>query len=230
MRNLVSLLKDLYRDLLSLIFLSLHSNGGKRVLILIRGVPGSGKSWLSEKIAEKWKMQICTTDDFFICPDGQYRFDLSRLGLNHTANIIRTYILASLGKSIIVPNTFSEFWEMRMYARIAQHFGMDVVYITLPHPNDTHKNANSHGVPQDKVDEMQSRMTHPMNMHELVNGSSIPPNRQIDESTYGNALDIAKSTIPNLDEKSVDNTTLRGVLHGVLHGVLRVGLHGRRPR
>jgi len=214
MRMLVILLQQLLGVFFSLISLSHHSNGGKRVLIIIRGVPGSGKSWLAEKIAEKWKMQICTTDDFFINASGQYSFEPTKLPLNHTANIIRTFILASLGKSIVVPNTFIEPWEMLMYARIAQHFNMDVVYITLPHPKDTHGKNNIHNVPKHFVDGMQSRLTHPNNIHELVNRSNIPPNRQFDDSTFDNAFDIAKRTIPDFDEKSVQKTTLRDVLLG----------------
>jgi hypothetical protein len=58
-------------------------NSGLRVCVIMRGVPGSGKSWLANKIVDctvrkSHRNYIFSTDDFFMDPDGNY---VSFLGL-----------------------------------------------------------------------------------------------------------------------------------------------------
>ena len=52
-----------------------------KMLYIIRGIPGSGKSTLAKKIASV----VCEADDFFVDPDGVYRFDPSLLKEAHSA-------------------------------------------------------------------------------------------------------------------------------------------------
>ena len=52
-----------------------------KMLYIIRGIPGSGKSTLAKKIASV----ACEVDDFFVDPDGVYRFDPSLLKEAHSA-------------------------------------------------------------------------------------------------------------------------------------------------
>jgi pantothenate kinase-related protein Tda10 len=52
-------------------------NSGLRVCVIMRGVPGSGKSWLANKIVDctvrkSHRNYIFSTDDFFMDPDGNY--------------------------------------------------------------------------------------------------------------------------------------------------------------
>lgn len=67
-----------------------------RVLIIMRGAPGSGKSFLARAIIDRtmngdYANHIFSTDDFFIDPrTKKYIFDRSKLSQNHESNQIRT--------------------------------------------------------------------------------------------------------------------------------------------
>lgn len=207
MKVIIAILAALFADLTK-IHISVNPIGRKSVMIFIRGVPGSGKSTLAEKIAEKMKMLVATTDDFFTM-NGHYQFDPSKLTLYHTANIIRTFILASQGKNVVIPNTLIEYWEMLIYTRIAQHFEMDSVYITLPHPKDTHGNNSIHNVPSHTVERMHSNLRHPKNLHDLVIASKY--SHSIDDELFENAFNIAKRMVGESDENNLQKGVIRNL-------------------
>lgn len=51
----------------------------KKSLIILRGLPGSGKSTLSEILCEKGTYPIHSIDDFFTNPlTGEYNFDFKK--------------------------------------------------------------------------------------------------------------------------------------------------------
>jgi predicted kinase len=204
MKALLAIIATLFK--LAQILISVNQIDKKNVMIFIRGVPGSGKSTLAERIATGMNMRVATTDDFFTM-NGQFRFDPSNLSLFHTANIIRTFILASQGLNVVIPNTFIEHWEMKIYARIAQHFRMDSVYITLPHPRDSHGNNNIHNVPSHTVERMQSKLRHPKNLHDLVVASIYP--HLVDDQLFENAFNIATQMVGEFDENNLQRDVIR---------------------
>ena len=55
-------------------------------MFINRGLPGSGKSTLSRKIAETYEQTIvCAGDDFFTDENGNYIFDAKKLPEAHGA-------------------------------------------------------------------------------------------------------------------------------------------------
>jgi predicted kinase len=106
----------------------------KNQLILMRGVSGSGKSTMARKIAAMHDLSvILSTDDFFM-KDGEYRFDPSRLGEYHAANVKR--VETAMGDEcpcVIVDNTNTQSWEMKPYVELAMEHGYDV-QIVEPEP------------------------------------------------------------------------------------------------
>jgi len=53
----------------------------KRKCVIMRGLPGSGKSYLAKKIASEWKdgeSVVLSTDDYFMNEKGEYVFDKAR--------------------------------------------------------------------------------------------------------------------------------------------------------
>ena len=59
---------------------------GFRVMAIMRGLPGSGKSTIASRIQEQLpQVQVCSADHHFIDEEGEYRFDLSKLGAAHAA-------------------------------------------------------------------------------------------------------------------------------------------------
>lgn len=78
---------------------------GHSVMILMRGVPGSGKTHLAKSLSAEYGGVVCSTDDFFV-ENGLYQFQSERLEEYHKNNIFRVREAMKDGiKLIIVDNT-----------------------------------------------------------------------------------------------------------------------------
>ena len=118
-------------------------------LILIRGVPGTGKSTLANLISDN----VYETDDFFINSSGEYHFDPTNLSSYHSLNQFRVKQgMNEDQETIVVSNTFSQVWEMQPYIDMARANNYELVVIALVglHPN-------IHDVPKTVVEKMTER-------------------------------------------------------------------------
>lgn len=134
-------------------------------LILMRGVPGSGKSYKARQILDAHPSPlkaICSTDDFRCHTDGIYKYDGKQNGYMHGKNHALVAHLISLDYDlIIVDNTNTTWREMRKYAMM----GIMADYqIELVEPNthwayeaDECAVRNRHGVPIDAIRIMLNR-------------------------------------------------------------------------
>lgn len=81
----------------------------EKKLVLMRGVPGSGKSTQAKKIAGE-KGVIYSTDDFFMVK-GQYVYDVKMIGKYHEKNFDRTVLAMQKGiPLIVIDNTNVKLW------------------------------------------------------------------------------------------------------------------------
>jgi predicted kinase len=121
------------------------------MLYIIRGIPGSGKSTFAQNLAEDLKIKFFETDQFFT-QNGEYKFDPKLLSACHSLCRATTeYELAS-GHDAIVANTFTTVWEIKGYVDLAVKYGHDVTIIEM-----TGRYQNIHGVPSEKVAQMEQR-------------------------------------------------------------------------
>lgn len=102
----------------------------------MRGLPGSGKSYLAKKIAQSAEMRgkkvgIFSTDDFFtiITKSGkeEYKFDIKKLQEYHRRN--RNRVRNAMKENydiVIVDNTNVRVWEMQPYAKMASKAGYNI--------------------------------------------------------------------------------------------------------
>ena len=130
------------------------------LLLLFRGLPGSGKSTLAVTTG----LPVVSADDFFTGPDGVYRFDPSRLAQAHAAcqEAARDYLLGP-PNGVAVANTFSQGWEIRPYAHIAERFGARLVVVDLFDSGRTDAALaarNVHDVPVETIRAMRARWEH----------------------------------------------------------------------
>jgi predicted kinase len=130
-----------------------------KVLTLVRGVPGSGKSTFANFIWNDYA--ICEADKFFYDKDGNYNFDASKLKLAHVwcFNQVRTRMEDNKNNpqyypEIVVSNTFTQEWEMEQYFKLAEEYGYKVFSIIV---ENRHGGVNQHGVPAEKLEQMRNR-------------------------------------------------------------------------
>lgn len=119
-----------------------------KILYLLRGLPGAGKTSLAEKLADF----SFAADDFFY-KNGEYRFDASKLKEAHEWCKKCCVVSMELNvNSIAIHNTFTCKWEMQDYYDFAKEYGYEVVEIII---KSNFKNV--HGVPEEKIKEMRER-------------------------------------------------------------------------
>lgn len=97
----------------------------EKKLHIMRGIPGSGKSFKAKTLAIP--EHIFATDDFWINPDGKYVFDYKKLKESHEWNQDRVNTAMSLGKTpIVVDNTNVATWEYQSYMDLSKTWGYSV--------------------------------------------------------------------------------------------------------
>jgi adenylate kinase family enzyme len=124
-------------------------------LILLRGLPGSGKSTVADLIGAKGAGYAHFEADMYFMQDGVYKFDASKLKLAHNWCMIQTEkAMADDTSIIIVSNTFTQNWEMDFYYEKAKYYDYRVTSLVV---ENRHGGVNVHGVPEDKLEIMRNR-------------------------------------------------------------------------
>ena len=120
-------------------------------LILLRGIPGSGKSTLSF-LFDGAKV---SADDYFFDDETGYNFVAADLPKAHKWCQTRVENLMYDGiETIVVANTFTKEWEMHSYYELAKANGYRVHSVIV---ENRHGSKNIHGVPAEKLEQMKNR-------------------------------------------------------------------------
>lgn len=128
-------------------------------LILLRGIPGSGKSTIGEIILQTTQQQqkpdVLSADNFFVDDKGNYNFDSTKLKEAHNLCQQKCAERMRLEFSrIVVANTFTQEWEMEPYFEMAKRYGYRVHTLIV---ENRHGSKNLHNVPDDKLEQMKDR-------------------------------------------------------------------------
>lgn len=125
-------------------------------LVLLRGLPGSGKTTLASTFLKGlglWASHV-ETDQYFLKKDGEYVFDPSKLQEAHNWAFDRTKLSVEAGFDVIVSNTFTQEWEMKKYLDLAEKFNYTVISLIV---ENRHGNQSVHGVPEKSLQRMRNR-------------------------------------------------------------------------
>jgi predicted kinase len=123
----------------------------KPKLILIRGLPGSGKTTLAESIASVSEAEHFEADMYFM-KDGVYCFDKNQIGVAHKWCYEKTWNQLCKKETVIVSNTFTTVKELKMYFELALEFEI------LPQVILCQSNYGSiHNVPNETLLSMKNR-------------------------------------------------------------------------
>ncbi|KFV02569.1 NEDD4-binding protein 2-like 2 [Tauraco erythrolophus] len=101
----------------------------QKLLLILRGLPGSGKTTLSRVLLGQSRDGIVfSTDDYFRQQDG-YTYNAAQLGDAHDWNQKRAKQAMDQGKSpVIIDNTNTQAWEMKPYVEVALEKGYRVEF------------------------------------------------------------------------------------------------------
>jgi len=136
-------------------------------LILMRGVPGSGKSTKAKAIYQKYTSEgingiILSTDNQFMV-DGVYKFDIAKLGWAHSRNRLLAEKAVNDGISVvIIDNTNLSDEERRPYIYLAEANGYE--WEIVDSDTEWRMNAeecfkrNTHGVPLNNIKYMLAKL------------------------------------------------------------------------
>ncbi|MDO8601036.1 MAG: ATP-binding protein [bacterium] len=128
---------------------------GKKVVFIMRGVPGSGKSSIAREIAHPEGV-IHSTDQYFYDAKGEYRFDPSKLSEYHDKNYDAFCKSLELEKPVVViDNTNVQRSHFERYVIAAKARGYLVREIEAPKPDPAMAaKRNIHSVSEETIRQM----------------------------------------------------------------------------
>jgi predicted kinase len=124
-------------------------------LILLRGLPGAGKSTLAELLAaQRWP--VFSVDAFFTDPVTKvyhFRYEDNHLAYKACQNNTEGAMVKKT-ELIIVDNTFTLEWEMSPYFELASRYQYRIHVLTV---ENRHGSGNSHGIAQEQIEKMAAK-------------------------------------------------------------------------
>jgi len=120
-----------------------------RILYLIRGLPGAGKSTFANYICDK----VVSADDYFTDSEGKYHFNEAQAHIAHRYCTKKTRTIMEHGQDVAVANVFVKGQDMRPYRKLAVEFDYKVIVIVV---ENRHKGKSIHNVPKEKMKSMRA--------------------------------------------------------------------------
>ena len=151
-----------------------------KTLVLIRGLPGSGKTTLAKAYLGQFTKSLLPWDrlrcahfetDMFFYRDGKYQYDPKLLDVAQRQCLAQTEAaMRDCLHIIVVSNNFIRLWEMELYIKLANAFGYTVQEIILSAPFQ-----NVHGVPPEAIERMRKHFQVRPSQYSLgVNPETLP--------------------------------------------------------
>lgn len=132
-----------------------YINCVEKALILLRGLPGAGKSTLAELLSEKGAYPVLSIDSYFINEKGDYHFKFDENHKAYKACEQKTEeALKNNSPKVFVDNTFTFDWEMEPYFKLASNYNYRLHVVTV---ENYHGGKNIHHVDEDQLRKMADK-------------------------------------------------------------------------
>lgn len=128
----------------------------KKVVFILRGVSGSGKSSVAEELIKGRRGIICTADDYFDV-DGEYKFDSRKLGDAHSycQSKFVDALIDNAVDVVVVANTNTTERDFSFYQTNGKAHGADVFFLVI---ENRHDNKDIHNVPDESLKIQEQRI------------------------------------------------------------------------
>ncbi|ADF58255.1 hypothetical protein PJG4_021 [Pseudomonas phage JG004] len=134
----------------------------EKIMYIIRGLPGSGKSNLARILNDRtWaaggNAVICEADHFLM-EEGEYVWRPERVAGAHRKCMERAREAMEVVKydAVIVSNTGTREREIKPYIDMAEEFGYTVISLIV---ENRHGNKSVHDVPENTMEAMRNRFS-----------------------------------------------------------------------
>lgn len=126
-------------------------------LILIRGLPGTGKSTKARELIaysthKGLQLDYYEADQYFTDQLGNYNYDKGKIGNAHAWCKHHTYKSLSEDRSVVVANTFTTNKELYDYLHFAKDFECKLVIVEMKK-----EYGSVHNVPEETMQKMRKR-------------------------------------------------------------------------
>ncbi|MDD5648867.1 MAG: AAA family ATPase [Candidatus Nanoarchaeia archaeon] len=123
----------------------------EKSLVILRGLPGSGKSSLASLLSKA----ICSADDYLINREGEYIWTESRVIQAHEwcKRKCERFMKKQISL-VVIDNVSVKSKDMRPYRKLAKEYGYKVYSVIV---ENRHKGINTHNVSKEIMKSMRKK-------------------------------------------------------------------------
>jgi len=125
-------------------------------LVLIRGLPGAGKTTLANLLSEDGLYPVFSVDDYFTnSNNGDYKFEFSENHLAYSSCLQKVeQSMIENTKKIFVHNTLTLDWEIEQYFKLSSKHQYTIFVVTC---ENYHSKKNLHSISDDQLVKMANK-------------------------------------------------------------------------
>lgn len=128
----------------------------EKTMIILRGLPGSGKSTFAEYLSFHNNSVICSSDDFFYDEEGNYNFDYNKIEKSHQYCYDKCKNALENNKNVIIDNTNVKEEHFNKYIKLAKQYNYKYFSIIVEN-RESFKNI--HGVTNEIIEEFRNNFS-----------------------------------------------------------------------